>query len=59
MKEKKINIKQTPQQINEAWELLYEHLQGCYSWGDKNVTKEDFIELGKKEFIIIPIIEKK
>jgi hypothetical protein len=49
-------IEQAPQEIDKAWELLYRHLEGCEDWGNGcKVIKEDFIELGKKEFLIIPL----
>jgi hypothetical protein len=53
-----VPIKQTPQQIDEAWTLLYDHL--CVSQSsDGEVDFEYFIEVGKKEFIIIPINNEK
>jgi len=50
------NINQSQQEIDNAWELLFEHLRSCEDWGNGcRVIKEDFIGLGKKEFIIIPL----
>jgi hypothetical protein len=54
-----IIISQNNDEIIKSWELLYEHLQGCEDWGNGcKVIKKDFIELGKEEFIIIPINKK-
>jgi transcription elongation factor Elf1 len=40
---------------DKAWDLLYKHLEGCEDWSSgQRVDRESFIELGKKEFIIIP-----
>jgi hypothetical protein len=50
---------QTEEEINRAWELLYKHLQSCEDWGNgQRVEKQEFIEIGKKEFIIIPIVKE-
>lgn len=51
-----LNIQQSQQEINKSWELLFEHLRGCEDWSNGcRVIKDDFIEFGKKEFVIIPI----
>jgi hypothetical protein len=41
---------QTQEKIKRAWELLYEHLQGCEVWSNGcKVDKNTFIERCKKE----------
>lgn len=43
---------QTEQEIQIAWEELFDLASSCIKWGESDIDKEKFISIGKVTFAI-------